>query len=712
MKTMIIPITDLRKTNEISSLVKKNEGPVFITKNGYADMVIMSNTFYDRYFTPKVETSSKIYSKSINKKNVFQSDCFGFINVAACSFDVKVGNVEANIKTIKEKVLEAIDKGVSLLAFPELSVTGYSCRDLLIQSSLIEKSNQGLYELKEFSRGKDILFFVGAPFCHTDVLYNCSICIQNGHILAIMPKRFFPNYKEYYEGRYFTSYQGENTYVTFNREEIPFGNKILFRNDCQRNEIVSSEVCEDAWTPHSPSLDQVLAGATIIFNLSASNETIEKNDSRITLVKEASRKLSCAYIYCSSSYTESTTDLIFSGENIIAETGDIIAKSPLFYSNMIICSIDTERIKNKRRYINTFQSGKDDGFLFVHYQAPRHILKSLSNRKLSKLPFIYSDYQNIETDYDKALQMQSLSLCRRLSAINCNHVVLGLSGGLDSTLALLVCHKAFELLNIDYKNIICITLPCFGTSKRTYNNALTLANKLGITLLDIDISASVMQHLKDIDHLDHNYDVTYENAQARERTKVLMDYANKVKGIVIGTGDLSEIALGWSTYNGDHMSMYAVNATIPKTLIRAMIKHFSKTSYTIIEDVLNDILITPISPELKPTKNGKIDQLTENIIGPYELHDFFLYHYMNNNYSFTKIFYLASLVFKDVYDIATIKMWLTAFIKRFFTSQFKRSCMPDCCKITSVSLSPRGDLRLPSDVSYQSYIDEINRIEI
>lgn len=706
MKTTIIPITDLRKTNEISNTVKNNS-PVFITKNGYSDMVIMSSDYFDKHFIDH-EVESIIPSKSLNKKNMVQSDSYGLINVAACSFEVKIGNVEANVASIKEKILQAINNDVALLAFPELSLTGYSCRDLFIQSSLIEKSNQGLYELKEFSRGKDILFFVGAPFCHTDVLYNCSICIQNGHILAIMPKKFIPNYKEYYEGRYFTSYQGENTFVTFNQEEIPFGNKILFRNDCSRNEIVSSEVCEDAWTPYSPSLDQVLAGATIIFNLSASNETIDKNDSRITLVKEASRKLSCAYIYCSSPFDESTTDLIFSGENIIAEAGDIISKSELFNPNMLISTIDTERIKNKRRYVNTFKSGQDNGFMFIHYQAPRHVLKSLTNRHISAFPFIYSDFDNNETDYKKVLTMQALSLVKRLKAISCKTVVIGLSGGLDSTLALLVCHKAFEYLSLDKKGIICITLPCYGTSKRTYNNALKLAEALGNTLIEIDISKSVSQHLKDIDHLDHNYDITYENAQARERTKVLMDYANKVNGIVIGTGDLSEIALGWSTYNGDHMSMYAVNASIPKTLIRAMFTYFAQNDYKNISSIILDILHTPISPELKPTKDGKIDQFTEEIIGPYELHDFFLHHFMNNNYSFKKIYYLACLVFKDQFEPVIIKKWLKVFIKRFFSNQFKRSCMPDCCKVSSVSLSPRGDLRLTSDISYQSFIDDLD----
>lgn len=709
MKTNIIPITDLRNTNKILSLAKQNE-PVFITKNGYAEMVLMSKEYYEKKINiDDYEDLKPYYSKSIYKQFVPQSDCYGLINVAACSFEVHIGNVKANVEEIKRLINKAIEKNVAIISFPELSITGYSCRDLFIQSSLIEQSNQGIYDLKEFSKGKDILFFVGAPFCHTDVLYNCSICIQNGRILAIMPKKFIPNYKEYYEGRYFAPYEGENTFVTFNQEEIPFGNKILLRNDHQRNEIISSEVCEDAWTPHSPSLDQVLAGATIIFNLSASNETIDKNDSRLNLVREASRKLSCAYIYCSSSFEESTTDLIFSGENIIAENGEIISKSELFFPNMLISTIDTEKIKNRRRYVTTFKSGQDEGFLFVHYQAKRHVIKQLENRYLSPLPFIYSDFSKNETDYLKVIKMQALGLVRRLKAINCHHVVLGLSGGLDSTLALLVCHQAFELLNYDKKNIICITLPCFGTSKRTYNNALKLSNKLGNTLVEINISTSVMQHLKDIDHLNHNYDVTYENAQARERTKVLMDYANKVNGIVIGTGDLSEIALGWSTYNGDHMSMYAVNASIPKTLIKKMMEFFIKNDSFGIADILSDILNTPISPELKPLNNNEIIQVTEDIIGPYELHDFFLHHLMNDNYSFTKILYLALQVYKDKYNKEEIKKWLKVFIKRFFTNQFKRSCMPDCCKVTSISLSPRGDLRLPSDLSYQSFIDEIEK---
>lgn len=711
MRKNIIPITDLRKTNEISKLVQEDE-PIFITKNGYCDMVLMSNQCYERIIENEKGLSKDPYIKNIhyNKNNISQED-ISVINIASSSLDVHVGNVSKNIEEIKKVVEDLESKKVAYCSFPELSLCGYSCGDLFTQSTLLENVKKGLKDLKAFSKDKNILFFVGAPLQHKDSLYNCSIAIQNGHILAIFPKRYIPNYKEFYEGRYFKSYHNENDIFTFDNEDIYFGNKIILQNDANLEEIISCEICEDAWASHSPSLDHANAGAKIIFNLSSSNELINKEDTRLTLVKEASRKLCCAYIYTSSSYLESTTDLLFSSSNIVAECGDILVESELFFPNTVISSIDLERIANTRRYQNTFMVEKKSGFCTIHFIAPRNKVSKVYNRKLSKFPFVYSDFSLKEVSYSKILMMQALSLARRMKAIHCEKVVLGLSGGLDSTLALLVCHKAFEILNIDKKNIICITLPCFGTSKRTYNNALTIANKMGNTLLEIDISDAVMQHLKDIDHLEHNYDITYENAQARERTKILMDYANKINGLVIGTGDLSEIALGWSTYNGDHMSMYAVNASIPKTLIRAMFAHFAQHEYSFIKEVLLDILDTPISPELIPSKDGTIDQKTEDIVGPYQLNDFFLYHYMNEFYSFKKIYYLALVTFENVYSKEEIKKWIINFIKRFFTSQFKRSCMPDGCKITSISLSPRGDLRLPSDVDYYQFIQEINELD-
>lgn len=709
MKKNIIPITDLRKTNEISQLVKSSS-PVFITKNGYSDMVIMSDDYYERFCSsPASEKENHSPLSHLYMEKCKQEHCHGLIHIGLCSLPVAIGNVDKNIALMKEKIDEAIRDQLAILAFPELSICGYTSGDLLIQSALHDSIKAGIADLLKYTEGKEILVFVGAPIVFEDALYNCAIAIQNGKILGIVPKKYIPNYKEYYEGRYFEDYKRENSHIHYLGQDIPFGTKIVFQNNRYLNEIVSVEICEDAWAPHSPSLDHAMAGATVIFNLSASNETLGKQDTRRFLVREASRKLDCIYCYCSSSCDESTTDLLFSGASLIAESGDLIAETPLFYPSFLKATVDISRVKNRRRYLTTYVADQRDGFLYVHYSAHRAIPDALLKRKLSKDPFVYADFSLTPVNFDQILEMQALGLARRMKAIRCRNVVLGLSGGLDSTLALLVAHRAYEIMNEDKKGIICITLPCFGTSERTYENALKLAERLGNTLLEIDISSAVMQHLKDIDHLDHNYDITYENAQARERTKILMDYANKVNGIVIGTGDLSEIALGWSTYNGDHISMYAVNASIPKTLIRAMFTYLSETRYKELADILKDIRDTPISPELIPGKEKRIEQKTEDIIGPYQLHDFFLYHYMNENFSFRKIFYLARHVYRNIYDKETIRTWLKVFIRRFYTNQFKRSCMPDGIKVTSVSLSPRGDLRLPSDVSYQSFIDDLDQ---
>lgn len=708
MKKNIIPITDLRKTNEILNLVKENE-VVHITKNGYSEMVIMSSEKYDDFSLNPSNKKNEI--KHLYAQELNQDHCHGFVNIGTYSLPVKIGNVKANTELIIEAIKRAIEKKISILVLPELSICGYTCGDLLSHSSLHDQIKVALKKIKDFLIDKEILVFIGAPIFFNDALYNCAVAMQNGKILAFIPKRHLPTYKEFYETRYFTPYKEENTYYIFDNEKIPFGNKIILQNDYYLNEVIGCDICEDAWVSHSPSLDAVEAGATVIVNLSASNETIAKNNTREILVKEASRKLNCVYIFSSSSYEESTTDLLFSGECLVGECGDIIKKSELFFPNDLDVTIDISRVKNHRRYLTPVVSNQKDNFIVCHYASRRNIPEHIYNRRLSRYPFVYNDFSMQEVNYDKILTMQALGLVRRLKAINGKKVVLGLSGGLDSTLALLVCIKAYEILNYDKKDIIAITLPCFGTSKRTYNNALTIAEKLGNTLIEIDISNAVSQHLKDIDHINHNYDITYENAQARERTKVLMDYANKVNGIVIGTGDLSEIALGWSTYNGDHMSMYAVNSSIPKTLIKGMFNYFAYNTFKEIKDVLLDILDTPISPELIPSKDDTIQQKTEDIIGSYILHDFFLYHLMNEYYSFSKIYFMAKITFKNEFTNEEIKKWLKSFIKRFFTSQFKRSCMPDGVKVTSVSLSPRGDLRLPSDISYQGYLDEIDSLD-
>lgn len=710
MKKYIIPITDLRKTNELLNL-SQNQKPIHITKNGYSEMVLMSEDLFQKLQTEKDFIHHYKETLHLNKENLIQDHCQGLINVGAYSLPVKVGNVKANTDFIKKSIDEAIQKNLNILVLPELCLCGYTSNDLLIQSSLFDQIKRAIVELKKYTENNDLLVFFGTPIVHNNLLYNCAVCLHNGKILAVIPKRYIPNYKEFYEGRYFAPYQEENTTILIDQEEIPFGNKILFQNDCYIKEIIGCEICEDAWVSHSPSLDYAKSGATIIVNLSSSNETINKDEIRRTLVKEASRKLECVYIYCSSSYEESTTDLLFSGHSLICEGGDLITESELFFPNLLEATIDISRIKNNRRFLTTYMTAIPNDFIICHYQSHRYLPTKIK-RTISKYPFVYEDFTLKAVDFQKVLLMQALGLVKRMKSINCSKVVLGLSGGLDSTLALLVLHKAFTIMHIDYQNIVCLTLPCFGTSSRTHQNALALSKVLGNTLKEINISKAVQQHLKDIDHLNHNYDITYENAQARERTKVLMDYANKINGIVIGTGDLSEIALGWSTYNGDHMSMYSVNSSIPKTLIQGMFTYFiENNTYPELSNILKDILDTPISPELIPAKNDEISQKTEDLIGPYALNDFFLYHFINDCYSFVKIYYLANQVFNNIFTEEDIKKWLKLFIKRFFSSQFKRSCMPDGVKVTSISLSPRGDLRLASDVSYQSFIDEIDNLD-
>lgn len=710
MRQKIIPITDLRKTNELIDSLK-DDRPIYITKNGYLEAVIMSTNCYDNLDNSSVQDNNVIKNIHLNQNNYPLSYNDRLINVAACSLNLKIGDVEYNVSIIKSKLLEAKEKQVEIVCFPELSLSGYTAGDLFNSPSLLHNVKKGLLDLKEFSRDLDIIFFVGAPLTHNNSLYNCSVCFYKGKILGIVPKKYIPNYQEFYEGRYFKDYEKENDYLIFDGDNIPFGTKILFQNDLNHHEILASEICEDGWAIFSPSSLDANMGATIIFNLSASNETLNKESTRRTLVSEASRKLCASYVYTSASFEESTTDLLFSGHNIISECGDILEESPLFEPSMIVQSIDLERIINRRRNQNTFFNDNLNGFIYVHYQAPRAERKKKIYRTLSKFPFVYNDFSLKMVNLDKVIKMQSLALARRLKAINCDKVVLGLSGGLDSTLAFLVIQETFAFLKFDSKNIHVITMPCFGTSKRTHQNALKLAEAFNNTFKEINISDEVNLHLNDIGHDEHHFDTTYENSQARIRTLILMDYANKIGGIVVGTGDLSEIALGWSTYNGDHMSMYSINASIPKTLIRAMFAHFaSLEKYKDIRDVLLDVLDTPISPELLPTLDGQIDQKTEEIVGPYQLNDFFLYHYLTDFYSFKKIYFLAKETFKGIYSDEELKKWLKNFIRRFFSNQFKRSCSPDGVKITQISLSPRGDLRLPSDIDYKIFIKEIEEL--
>lgn len=697
----IIPITDLRKTNEISSLCNKEDQPVFVTKNGYSDLVIMSSKVYERLERKLIQEASLIQPKLEILK---QDDCMGFIKVAACNFDTSIHNVSKNISSIIEKTLEAYKEGAKVIVFPELSLTSYSCGDMFYQDSLLNQVEKGLIQLCSNLKEVDAFVVVGAPLRKDGKLFNCGVAIHKGNILGVVPKTFIPNYGEFYEQRYFERPLIGNSYIDISNNSYPFGTKLLFKNLHYSDEVIGIEICEDLWMNIAPSCFHSLAGATIECNLSASNETLHKAETRRELVKVQASKNNVGYIYSSCSYFESTTDVLYSSHNIIAEPDGIISESKLFESNITYGEIDLDRIISERIKNNSLEVYDSKDFLIIPFEC--RLNPPALTRKYKKLPFIDEDEEISKKTVIKAVEMQGYALARRMKHINCSHAVLGLSGGLDSTIALFGIVKAFEILGLDKKNIHTITMPCFGTSERTKRNAIKLAEYFGVTLKEINIKDSVIQHLKDINHDINDRSVTYENAQARERTQILMDYSNKVNGLVIGTGDLSEIALGWSTYNGDHMSMYSINTSFTKTFIREMTKVLADI-HPQIKDVLLDILGTPISPELIPPKEGQISQLTEDLVGPYELHDFFLYHFVYKHMSVKKVFMIAKETFKYDYKVETIKKWLITFIKRFFNNQFKRSCSPDGPKISEVSLGPRGDLRLPSDGSYLAFLEEL-----
>lgn len=688
----IIPITDLRNTNEISKACHESNEPIFVTKNGYNDLVVMSDSTYCKI--NHLEVKDEVIKKSKIEYDV-QDSMLGFIKVAAVNFDCQICDVAHNVKLMKEKIDEAYKKGAKIIVFPELSITSYSCGDMFLQWSLLKNVLKGITELKEYSKNYDCFITFGAPLIKNDNLYNCAVCISNGEILGVIPKNNIPEYNEFYEKRYFYEKMEENSTILINNEEVPFGTKILFQNTRCAHETIVVEICEDLWVNIPSSARASLQGATIACNLSASNETLHKEDYRRKLVEVHANKCKLGYIYCSASYQESTADVIFSGHNIIAEPDGIITESNLFDSSITISELDMDRILMSRVQ-NTSVKLQDQNYLVVPFT--NHLEVPTITRKYKKLPFIDEDEVKSQYSVEKANLMQAKALQRRLSQIHCKNVVIGISGGLDSTIALLACVKCFDMMGLDRKGIHTITLPSFGTTSRTKDNATIMCEKLGVDFKVVNISKSVTQHLEDIDVSLEDRTTTFENAQARERTQVLMDYSNKINGIVIGTGDLSEIALGWSTYNGDHMSMYNLNSTLSKTFIKEMCYRLTKV-FPEIKDQLLDILDTPISPELLPSEKDKISQKTEDIIGPYELHDFFLYHFVYHHLGLQKVFEIAKVTFKDDYDEETIKKWLKTFVRRFFNNQFKRSCCPDGAKISEVGLSPRGDFRMPSDAS-------------
>lgn len=632
----------------------------------------------------------------------------GFVRVGAIVPKLKVADVEFNCNEIIKQIEIASNNKIQIAVFPELCITGYTCQDLFEQDTLLEYAEKALNKILDYTNKLDIICIIGMPIKSENQLFNTAVVIQKGKILGIVPKTFIPNYGEFYEKRWFASSKNANKKeIEILGQRIPFGTDLLFK-DKENNEICFGiEICEDIWAVEPPSNKLALLGANIIFNLSASNEVIGKKEYRRELVKMQSAKTISGYVYCSSGVNESTSDVVFSGESMIFENGSCLANNERFdfESNMIFTEIDTKKLANDRRKNISFMGNPVDlEYREIEISIPDNI-ENLT-REYSKTPFVPEDKKKISEICEEILNIQSYGLAKRLLHTNINKTVIGISGGLDSTLAFLVIIKAYEILNIPKKNIIAITMPGFGTTSRTHNNSMKLINEYGATFREINITKSSLQHFEDIGHDKNIKDVTYENAQARERTKILMDIANKENGLVIGTGDLSELALGWCTYNGDHMSMYAVNASIPKTLVKYIIKWVAENSKEECKNIINDILDTPISPELlPPDEKGNIEQKTEEQVGPYILHDFFLYHFLRYGAEPKKIYILACKTFKQDFKEEEIKHWLQVFIKRFFTQQFKRNCMPDGPKVGTVSLSPRGDLRMPSDASYNIWLN-------
>ncbi|MGN1302493.1 MAG: NAD(+) synthase [Clostridia bacterium] len=632
----------------------------------------------------------------------------GFVRVGAVVPKLKVADTEFNCNEIIKQIEVASNNKIQIVVFPELCVTGYTCQDLFEQDTLLEEAEKALNKILDYTNNLDIICIIGMPIKSENQLFNTAVVIQKGKILGIVPKTFIPNYGEFYEKRWFASSKNANKKeIEILDQKVPFGIDLLFK-DKENNEICFGiEICEDIWAVEPPSNKLALLGANIIFNLSASNEVIGKKEYRRDLVKMQSAKTISGYVYCSSGVNESTSDVVFSGESMIFENGSCLTNNQRFdfESNMIFTEIDTKRLANDRRKNISFMGDSVD---LEYREIKINIPDNIENltREYSKTPFVPEDKKKISEICEEMLNIQSYGLAKRLLHTNINKTIIGISGGLDSTLAFLVIIKAYEILNLPKEKIIAITMPGFGTTSRTHNNSMKLINEYGATFREINITKSSLQHFEDIGHDKNIKDVTYENAQARERTKILMDIANKENGLVVGTGDLSELALGWCTYNGDHMSMYSVNASIPKTLVKYIIKWVADNSKEECKNIINDILDTPISPELlPPDENGNIEQKTEEQVGPYILHDFFLYHFLRYGAEPKKIYILACKTFKNDFKKEEIKHWLQVFIKRFFTQQFKRNCMPDGPKVGTVSLSPRGDLRMPSDASYNIWLN-------
>lgn len=632
----------------------------------------------------------------------------GFIKVAAVTPDIRVADVDYNKGQIIKQMDEAAEAGAKIIVFPELCITGYTCSDLFLQDILLNSAKKALVEIAEHTKNLDALVFVGAPIAVGGELYNVAAALNHGNILGFTTKSFLPNYGEFYEMRQFRPGPKKAEKILFGGKEIPFGPQLLFVENQMANLIVSAEICEDVWSPVPPSIEAAREGATVIVNCSASDETIGKASYREALISGQSARLISGYIYANAGEGESTTDLVFGGHNLIAENGTILAEAKRFSNGIIYTEFDVQKIANERRKNTTFTETQEHVLPRIPFGLEQ--TETILTRTFPSRPFVPRDDQERAKRCEEILTIQAMGLKKRLAHTHAKSAVVGISGGLDSTLALLVTAKAFDALGLERSGITAVTMPCFGTTDRTYQNACKMSLKVGATLREVRIGDAVMQHFKDIGHDPQDHSVTYENSQARERTQVLMDIANQTGGLVIGTGDMSELALGWATYNGDHMSMYGVNASVPKTLVRHLVHYYADTCEdSSLKEVLYDVLDTPVSPELLPPKDGEIAQKTEDLVGPYELHDFFLYYFLRMGYEPGKIYRIAKLSFAGEYDDETIYKWLRTFCWRFFSQQFKRSCLPDGPKVGTVALSPRGDWRMPSDACVALWIQNLEK---
>ena len=630
----------------------------------------------------------------------------GFIRVCAATPDIRVADCAYNEKNIMNLMDEAYEKQVSVLVFPELCITGYTCGDLFLQDVLLKAAQDSLRHIAAHSAGKNMLVFVGMPFMHKGKLFNVAAAICDGRLLGLVPKKNIPNYSEFYEMRHFTPGMDECVDTALG---VKLGSRLLFRCENIEELVVGTEICEDVWVACPPSTYHAQAGATLIVNCSASDETTGKDIYRRALISGQSARLVCGYIYANAGEGESTQDLVFGGQNLVCENGNVLAETRRFKNGTAIAELDLQRLVNERRRMNTYTVNTGDDYEIVDFTLEKYDLGL--TRYYARTPFVPSSKVDRDVRCEEILSIQAMGLKKRLAHTGCRNAVIGISGGLDSTLALLVTARAFDSLSIPRENITAVTMPCFGTTDRTYNNAVELTRRLGATLTEVNIKEAVRIHFRDIGQDESVHDVTYENGQARERTQILMDIANKSGGMVIGTGDMSELALGWATYNGDHMSMYGVNCSVPKTLVRHLVKYYADTcGDSSLREILEDVLDTPVSPELLPPTEGQISQKTEDLVGPYELHDFFMYYILRFGYMPHKVYRIACHAFEGEYDTQTIYRWLDTFYRRFFAQQFKRSCLPDGPKVGSVAVSPRGDLRMPSDAVRSLWLEDLASI--